>query len=107
MSPIPKDAVSVTDDDVTVDAELLAPQLGLSVPALKAAMSAGEIRSLVERGEDEDAGRLRLTFRYGGIQYSLIRESDGQLRETQPPPPDRRPVRPSIMQLLDSQAGKH
>ena len=107
MSPIPKDAVTVTDDDVTVDAELLAPQLGLSVPALKAAMSAGEIRSLVERGEDEDAGRMRLTFRYGSIQYSLIREPDGQLRETQPPPPDRRPVRPSIMQLLDSQAGKH
>jgi len=50
---------------------------------------------------------MRPTFRYGGIQYALIRKPDGQLRETQPPPLDRRPVRPSIMQLLDSQAGKH
>ena len=107
MSAIPKDAVTVTGEDVIVDAEMLAPRLDLSVPALKVAMRAGEIRTLVERGADEDAGRMRLTFRYGASQYSLIREPDGQLRETQPPPPERRPVRPSIMQLVDSQAGKH
>ena len=107
MSTIPKNAITVTGDDITVDAELLAPQLGLSVLAMKAAMRAGEIRTLVERGTDEDAGRMRLTFRYGASQYSLIREPDGQLRETQPPPPERRPIRPSIMQLVDSQASKH
>ena len=107
MSAIPKKAITVTGDDVTVDAGLLAPQLGLSVPDMKTAMGAGEIRTLVERGEDEDAGRMRLTFRYGAIQYSLIREPDGQLHETQPPPLERRPIRPSIMQLVDSQVSKH
>lgn len=107
MSGIPREAVSVSGDDVTVDAELLAPQLGLSVPALRQAMNAGEVRTLVERGEDEDAGRLRLTFRYGGIQFSVMREPDGQLHETDPPPPDRRPVRPSIMQLMETDGGEH
>lgn len=101
MSGIPKDAVTISGDDVTVDAEMLAPHLGLSITALRQAMNAGEVRTLVERGEDEDAGRMRLTFRYGGIQFSLMREPDGQLRETEPPPPERRPVRPSIMQLME------
>ena len=107
MTAIPKEAVTVSDDgdDVTVDAELLAPHLGLSVPALRQAMNAGEVRTLVERGEDEDAGRMRLTFRYGGIHFSVMREADGGLHETDPPPLERRPARPSIMQLMNSGGG--
>jgi|AntDeeMetagen192_2_1112575.scaffolds.fasta_scaffold00411_5 hypothetical protein len=107
MTAIPKKAVAVNGDDVTVNAEVLAPRLGLSVTALQQAMNAGEVRTLVERGEEEDEGRLRLTFRYGGIQFSVMREPDGELHETDPPPPERRPVRPSIMQLMDSDSGNH
>ncbi|TDT41471.1 hypothetical protein DES49_1564 [Halospina denitrificans] len=107
MTAIPKEAVSVAGDDVTVDAEVLAPRLGLSVTALQQAMNEGKVRTLVERGEDEDAGRMRLTFRYGGIQFSVMREPGGQLHETEPPPPERRPVRPSLMQLMDSDSGDH
>lgn len=109
MTAIPKEALTVSGDgeDVTVDAQLLAPHLGLSVPALRQAMNAGAVRTLVERGEDEDAGRMRLTFRYGGVQFSIMREPDGGLHETDPPPPDRRPVRPSIMQLMDQDGDAH
>lgn len=107
MSRIPSHAVTINGDDVTVDAEMLAPHLGLSVPDLRQAMNAGEVRTLLERGEAEDAGRMRLTFRYGGIQFSLMREPDGQLRETEPPPRERRPVRPSIMQLMEPDSSSH
>ena len=103
MEYIPKEAIELQGDDVVVDADVLAPRLAVSVVALREAMNAGEIRTLVERGEDEDEGRMRLTFRYSDRQLSFLREPDGQLHETDPPPPERRPVRPSIMKLMDSE----
>ena len=100
---MPKEAIELQGDDVVVDAEVLAPRLALSVVTLRQAMNAGEIRTLVERGEGEDDGRMRLTFRYNDRRVSFMREPDGQLRETDPPSPERLPVRPSIMQLMDSE----
>ena len=101
MEFIPKDTIEIQGDDIVVDADMLASHLALSVATLRECMSAGKIRSLVEHGEGEDEGRLRLTFRYGDQQLSIMREPDGELHETDSPPPERRPVRPSIMQLMD------
>ena len=40
--------------EITVDAELLVPKLGLSTEALKAEMRKGNVSSVVETGIDED-----------------------------------------------------
>lgn len=64
-------------------------------------MSAGKVRTLVENGEGEDSGRMRLTFRYKGRQFSILREPDGQLHETNPPSPDLRSMSPSIIKLIE------
>lgn len=101
MNEIPQDALSLDGDDVTVEANVLAPRLSLSVAELKEAMARGEVRTLVERGEGSDAGRMRLTFRFGSRCWSIMREPDGRIQTTEPPPEDRRPVRPSLMQLMD------
>ncbi|MBS3805327.1 MAG: hypothetical protein KGY54_12320 [Oleiphilaceae bacterium] len=101
MAALPENAIQFEDNDVIVDAEVLAPCLALSVAWLREAMDAGEICTLVERGEGENLGQLRLTFRYAGRQVSIMREPDGQLHETDPPPPERRAIRPSIMKLIN------
>jgi hypothetical protein len=102
MTSLPIDSIQVSDNDIVVDAEVLATCLGLSVAALRNAMSGGDVRTLVENGEGEDLGRMRLTFRYKNRQFSILREPDGQLHETSSPSPELRLIRPSIMRLTES-----
>lgn len=101
MASLLEESIQLSDDDIVVDAGLLATCLDLSVASLREAMSAGDIRTLVENGEGEDLGRLRLTFRYQDRQFSILREPDGQLHETSSPSPELRPIRPSIMKLTE------
>ena len=86
MSRPSPNAVSLVEGQITIDAELLAPKLGLSVTALKDNMAKGLVTSLAETGIDEDAGRTRLTFRYRSKVWRLVREADGTLREDPIPP---------------------
>jgi hypothetical protein len=72
---------SIVDDELVVDAEVLAPKLGLSVEALKENMRKGLVTSIAETGVDEDAGRARLTFRYGPRIWRVVVETDGTLVE--------------------------
>jgi len=48
--------------DAEIDAAIVAQAFGITPEALREAMREGTITSRVERGEDEDAGRVRLTF---------------------------------------------
>ena len=41
MNPVPALAITLADGEITIDAELLAPKLGLSGAALKAEMRKG------------------------------------------------------------------
>jgi len=41
----------------------------------------GIIYSVVERGVGEDAGRLRLTFRYRARAWTVVVQRDGTLNE--------------------------
>jgi len=43
MSPVPAAAITIADGEITVDAELLAPKLGLSAEALRAEMRKGNV----------------------------------------------------------------
>lgn len=101
MTSLPMKSIQIYDDDIVVDAELLAGCLNLSVASLREEMGAGNVRTLVENGEGEDLGRMRLTFRYKDRQFSILREPDGQLHETDSPSPESRPVRPSLMKLTE------
>ena len=72
----------IEDGEITIAADLLAQQLGLSVEALKAQMRRGYVYSLAEQGVAEDAGRTRLTFRYRTRSWTVVVEPDGTLVET-------------------------
>ena len=104
MSRLPSTAVSLAKGHITIDAELLAPKLGLSVTALRANMAKGLVTSLAESGIDDDAGRTRLTFRYRSRVWRLVREADGTLRED--PVPSVEPQAPQKRsRLLDLASG--
>jgi hypothetical protein len=64
-------AVSRTEDGFTVDAKLVAGRLGLSPDAFWREMQRGIVYGVVERGEGEDAGSVRLTFRYRAKSWSI------------------------------------
>lgn len=81
MTTIPRAAVEVNNAQITIDAEVLAPRLGLTVDALKQNMAKGLVVSLAETGQDEDAGRTRLTFRYRARVWRVVIEADGSLLE--------------------------
>ena len=71
--------IEVHGDDVTVEATYLAARLGLSVDRLQTEMRRGIVYSVVERGMGEDAGRLRLTFRYRTRAWTVVVQRDGTL----------------------------
>jgi len=48
MSPVPASAITIADGEITIDAELLAPKLGLSAALLKAEMRKGIVYSVAE-----------------------------------------------------------
>jgi hypothetical protein len=84
MNPSPP-LIEVHGDDVTVEASYLAARLGLPVERFRAEMRRGIIYSVVERGMGEDAGRLRLTFRYRARAWTVVVERDGTLSEVPQP----------------------
>lgn len=63
------------DGDVEVPAELAARLLGAPLPAFLADLRSGHVYSVVERGEGEDAGRLRLTLRRRATTRVLVVET--------------------------------
>ena len=80
MTPSPP-VIEIHGDDVTVEASYLAARFDLSVDRLRAEMRRGIIYSVVERGMGEDAGRLRLTFRYRARAWTVVVQRDGILSE--------------------------
>ena len=103
MTPPPTHPVSVADGEITVDAEVLAPKLGLSVGALKDNMARGLVTSVAESGVDEDAGRWRLTFRYRARVWRVVLEADGTLVDD-PAPVGTLPARKDRFDLFDDLA---
>jgi uncharacterized protein DUF6306/uncharacterized protein DUF6522 len=64
-------------DGFTVKAELIAQKLGLTPEAFWRELQRGIVYSVVERGEGDDSGRTRLTFRYRARFWSVtLRDGD-------------------------------
>ena len=81
MTTLPATAIRITDDGITIDAEALAPKLGLTVETLQENMAKGLVTSVTESGVDEDSGRTRLTFRYRARTWRVVVEADGTVFE--------------------------
>ncbi len=81
MSPHQTEAITIVNGEITVDAELLAPKLGLSAEVLKAEMRNGIVSSVAETGINEDAGRTRVTFRYRTRAWTVVVDPDGTLHD--------------------------
>jgi len=74
--------VTLTTDGATVEAHDLGPLLGLEPAEVPEKMRLGEITSQSEEGADEDAGRTRLTFWYGGFRIRITCDQDGNVVKT-------------------------
>jgi hypothetical protein len=61
--------------DVVLSAETVAALLDAPLPEVLADLRAGVVYSVVERGEGEDAGRLRLTLRRRATSRTLVVEA--------------------------------
>jgi hypothetical protein len=82
--------ITIRNDEVTIDADYLAEKLGLSTDRLRAEMRRGIVYGLVERGVGNDAGRLRLTFRYRVRSWTVVVQPGGTLDEVAAARPARR-----------------
>jgi hypothetical protein len=72
------DAIQYSEAGFTVDARLIAGKLGLSPDAFWREMKRGIVYGVVERGEGDDAGRVRLTFRYRARSWSVTLDERGE-----------------------------
>jgi hypothetical protein len=60
---------------VVIPAEWAAERLGVPLAAFLADLRAGRVYSLMERGEGEDAGRLRATLRNRARELRVVVEA--------------------------------
>ncbi|WP_372425194.1 DUF6522 family protein [Salinarimonas chemoclinalis] len=66
-------------DGFDVDATLIGSGLGLAPERVVALLREGAITSLVERGENEDAGRWRLTFFHASARFRIVVDDEGRV----------------------------
>lgn len=71
--------IDIGEDGVSVDAAIIAEAFSLEAADVPALMRAGEITSLFERGEGEDAGRMRLTFFHHSRRFRLVVDEAGDI----------------------------
>lgn len=94
--------IEIADDMVLIDADVLAKAFGIGADDLKRQMRDGTITSRFERGAEEDAGRVRLTFFSADLQVQITADESGTVLSccavdfTQPTVPAWRPVRTRI-----------
>ena len=67
------------NESFEVDAALVAEAFGLKPDEVLARLRDGTMTSLCEKGQDEDAGRYRLSFFSTSCRFSLIVDESGAL----------------------------
>lgn len=68
-----------TEDGFRIDAADLGPLLGIAPSEVPRLMREGRITSLSEEGRDADAGRFRVSFRYGSLRIRFILDHRGEV----------------------------
>lgn len=71
--------IEMKDSGPVVPAGELGPLLGLDPVDLRRLMREGSVTAWHEAGTGDDAGRFRLSFRYGGRLLRLTCASDGSV----------------------------
>jgi Family of unknown function (DUF6522) len=71
--------ITISNEDIVIDANILASHLGLSEQKLKAEMRSGLVYGVAEKGVGEDEGQTRLTFRYRARSWTVVVGSDGSV----------------------------
>ncbi len=71
--------IEIGDEAVQIDADLLAGALRIDADELLRRMREGTVTSRVERGEGEDAGRLRLTFFSANRRVRMVVDESGRV----------------------------
>ncbi len=79
---------------VQVDAEIVAAGLQLDPEALRQGLHNGHVTSRCETGQDEDAGRFRITFFSPTRRLRLVVDVQGAVLQRSSADYTRRPVRP-------------
>lgn len=69
--------ITFDGDQPIVEAAQIAPLLDLDVATFQEGMRSGRIRTRIERGEADDAGKLRLTFQTPDWRVRLTCTTDG------------------------------
>jgi hypothetical protein len=71
--------IEILDSEFLIDADVLAPLLGVAVADVPALMRRSEITSKCERGIDAHEGQYRLSFFYQDRRVRLMVNSKGQV----------------------------
>ncbi|WP_206455088.1 DUF6522 family protein [Aurantimonas marina] len=71
--------IAFVDDAIQIDADMLAKAFRIDADDLKQGMRDGTITSRFERGEDEDAGKVRLTFFAASRRVRITADEDGTI----------------------------
>ena len=75
--------VRLEDGSFEIEATYLAKHFKLDPADVPGLLRSQQIKARCERGEDEDAGRYRLSFRFGASRLSLVVDGKGRvLRRT-------------------------
>ncbi len=69
--------IEIGENLVQIDAATVAEGLKIDEPALRAGMRDGTITSRLERGAEDDAGRLRLTFFSQNRRLRIVIDATG------------------------------
>ena len=76
---------------IEVEANAVAPLLGLHPAEFRKLMQAGKISTLCERGVGADEGTFRATFYWRRQRARLVLDADGRILASDPPPAPRPP----------------
>ncbi len=74
--------ISIGADGLTIEANFVAPKLGLTPESLMSELREGHVRGVIETGAGEDMGRTRVTFTYRSRIWTVVVEPDGTIVET-------------------------
>ena len=72
-------AVVTINGEITVDARLIAPHLGLTPEEMMAELRCGFVYQMAEKGTAADEGRIRLTFRYRARECRIVVDASGAI----------------------------
>ncbi len=83
--PLPPGAIGWEEGQIHIDADHIAPRLGLTPQTLRDGLQTGDVVGVTETGEGMDAGKTRIVLRSATRAWAAEVLPDGSAREIPPP----------------------